>query len=229
MKMTNLALGVSTLAVVATTFFIAFVLLPDGHTEADGFGFALSFALVSQLALGGTVFFVFQGDRKASVVWVWTLMPLLCAGWALLAFASLLVFPMIPLTALYGIHVFGGLGLVLCLAVVAMAGSHIGELDAEERATNAKFGDLERAIAHAQSALSAASLDTHVAQGVRTALNRTGSCPRGKASSSPAAFATLVEALGAMSAQLESADGTDEGIEAASKDVVRAYDALLAG
>jgi len=228
--MTRIVLGVITLAVIATTLFVAFVLLGESHTQAEGFALALTLALVSQVACGFSLVFVFSRERTSGGMWVWSILPFLCGLWALMGLGALLIFPAVPLAVLWSLHVFGGLGLIICVGVVTLGAAHVNAVMADENATAPQYKNLERAVAAAKNAVEDGDWSGDLAQRVRTALNKAGATPRGRVTSAPGYFQAVVEAVESLKTALDAgnSDENTSNVETAATQVVRSVDALLA-
>jgi len=226
--MTRIAIGMITVAVLATTLFVAFVLLDKTHVQAEGFSLALTLALVSQAASGLSLGFVFSRDRAAAATWVWSLLPILCVVWAALGVLALLVFPMVPLAMLWTLHVFGGLALIICVAIVMMGASHVGHVEAGSRAVQVEFKSLEVALASAKHALEDGDWGTELAQRVRTALNKAGATPRGRVTSAQSEFQDLLASVENLRMSLSGSVEETESVEKAATEVIRSVEAVLA-
>ena len=226
--MTRWAIGIVTVAVIATTLFVAFVLLEKTHVQADGFSLALTLALVSQAACGTSLAFVFSRDRAAGATWVWSLLPLLCLAWAALGLLALIVFPVVPLPFLWALHVFGGLGLIICVAIVMMGASHVSAVEADSQATAVDYKSLERALASARNALEDGAWSGDLAQRVRTAINKAGATPRGRVTSAPEQFQLLLGSVDGLKASLAGPVEESGPVETAATEVIRAVEAVLA-
>ena len=226
--MTRIAIGMITVAVLATTLFVAFVLLDKTHVQAEGFSLALTLALVSQAASGISLGFVFKRDRAAAATWVWSLLPILCVVWSALGVLALLVFPLVPLPVLWTLHVFGGLALVICVAIVMMGASHVSHVEAESQAVQVEYKSLEVALASARNALEDGDWDGDLAQRVRTAINKAGATPRGRVTSAQTQFQDLLTSVENLRNSLGGSEGESEPVEKAATEVIRSVEAVLA-
>ena len=226
--MTRFAIGLITVAVLATTLFVAFVLLDKTHVQAEGFSLALTLALVSQVASGVSLGFVFSRDRAAGATWVWSLLPLLCVAWSALSVLALLVFPMVPLAVLWSLHVFGGLALIICVAIVMMGASHVSQVEAESNVVQAEYKSLEVSLASAKNALEDGEWSGDLAQRVRTALNKAGATPRGRVTSAQSEFQALLAAVDTLRVALGGSVEDTDSVETAATEVIRSVEAVLA-